>query len=181
MTRFLLYLLPFCFLTKSFSLLGQAKTDENLIRHQAHLGYPIEIGLSLEIPIRGIHFSYNPTIKINQFIAAEGQLSYSFADFRRNNATFSRDGGNLQSLNFLVGGRLLLFREEQLLRFYGNIMLGGFYYSSSEFNTLNELNQDNGFGLGLSLGLYALIDNHWSAGVSVETRNFVVFKVGYIF
>lgn len=178
MKRCTLFILVFCFFTVTSSLFGQTK---NLVSHQAQLGFPVEIGLSVEIPARGIHISYNPTYKINPFVAIESQLSYSFADFRRNSATFARDGGNLQSLNLLVGGRIYLFNEEKLIRFYGNLLLGGLYYSSSEFNNLNELNTDNGFGVGVSLGLYALIVNKVSVGISVETRNFLVFKAGYLF
>jgi hypothetical protein len=181
MSKNVLLSLSFCLFFTLQTLVGQGSKDLPNLRHQIQLGYPVEIGLGLEIPKAAIHFSYNGTYRFNPYFASETQLSYSGANFNRNSATFARDGGTLQSLNVLTGGRVLLFREESSFRVYGNALIGGFYYSSSEFNADNELNQNDGFGIGISLGLFALINQSWNVGISIETRNFLILKAGYTF
>lgn len=169
----------------SASQIGSAQSymDEEIprFRHQAKLGYPVEIGLSFEFPKTGMHISYNPTYKMTDFLSVEGQASFTYADFERNSSTFARDGGVSQSLNFLAGGRVYILGENGPIRFYVNAMVGVLQFVTSEFNIDGNLVNDVGYGLGFSSGFFTQYNNTWSLGVSLETRNFLILRAGYTF
>ncbi len=184
MKQFIQYLcMSIAMLLATSSIHAQSYLDEEIptFRHQVKIGYPIEIGLGLNFPKTGVHISYNPTYKLMDFISAEGQISYNYTDFERNSSTFARDGGDSQSLNVLVGGRLYVLGESSPIRIYVNAMTGLVQFMASEFNADGELVEDNGYSIGLSTGVYIQYNNTWSAGASLETRNFLVLRAGYTF
>lgn len=150
-------------------------------RHQIKLGFPMEIGLTAEIPSTGIHLSYNPTYKLTNYFYAEAQGSYTYADFERSSNTFARDGGDAQSLNFLVGGRIYLFGEQRTFRFYTHVLAGLLQFSYAEFDAADELQENSGYSFGFSTGVFAQYRNQWSLGLTLETRNFIILRGGYTF
>ena len=172
------------FLSIFFTALhSQSYNGEELprFRHQVKIGYPIDIGLELAFPKTGIHIGYNPTYKLHQYFAVEGQISYAYGDFNRNAGTFSRDGGDSQSLNALLGLRIYLLGESSRLRLYGNAMAGIGQFVLTEYNSIGTLNTDSYVGLGVSIGTYMQFRNQWSIGISLETAFSLVLKAGYTF
>lgn len=113
-----------------------------------------------------------PHKALTSHLGLEGQISYTFT--RITGSFLSGETGNIHSVNTLIGPRLYLNGEEKSTRYYVNAVVGGLY-SSDETN--------KGFsepllGIGFSSGLYLEREN-WLTGISIETPQYVVLKLGY--
>jgi hypothetical protein len=133
-------------------------------------------GLSLPIldAGSGLFFGFNPSYHLNQRIALEGQLSYSYMNI--SSAFISGARGNDQSINLLVGGRLYLSNAEKTNRFYVNLLMGYNYFSRFRQGGA-DWNESN---LGYSTGLY-MERNKWVFGLALESYTYTALKIGRIF
>lgn len=137
----------------------------------------ITLGIGAPILDGGIggHIGFNPAYSVSEYFAVEGQLSYAY--MRINSSFISGKTGKVQSANILTGGRVYFTGEDKKVRPYANLLIGGMYnhevQDSSGFKTTE-------FGFGLSAGAFVNI-NQFILGLSLDTPQNIIFKLGYTF
>lgn len=122
----------------------------------------------------GFHLGINPAYTLSPRFSVEGQVSYLYTKI--NGSFLSGNEGRSNSINTLVGGRLYLNSEEKRNRFYLNLLFGGNYNKEE----INDVKLDGAFDFGFSGGGFFEI-NKFLIGVSYDTPQNFILKVGYVF
>ena len=159
---FILYLLL------SFGLMAAAQKGSFTTTSTIGLATPI-----LDSGI-GLHLGINPSYVLSPHFSIEGQISYASTKIR--SSFLSGAEGHSNSVNTLAGGRLYLSSIEKKNRFYVNALIGLNYNKEEK----NGLKRDGEFNVGSSIGAYLEL-NKFLLGLSFETPENLVLKVGYIF
>jgi hypothetical protein len=116
----------------------------------------------------GVHFGVNIYSKRPKRLKTDLQISMNF--------TGKAIGtGSILSVNALYGGRFYLTRPEQRTKVFVNALAGGAFIGES-----GDDFTENRFDLGYSLGSFVLI-KRMLLGVSAESYNNVILKIGYTF
>jgi len=136
----------------------------------------VTLGVGVPILDGGIggHIGFNPSLSISEYFAAEGQISY--ANIRVNSTFLSGKTGTIHSVNALVGPRLYFTAQDAKVRPYINFLIGGLYNSE----VIDNIDSDSEFGFGYSGGAFVKI-NQFVLGLSYDTPQNLIFKVGYTF
>lgn len=124
----------------------------------------------------GFHLGYHPSVSVHEYFAVEGQLSYFNAKVT---GFISGDAGRNHAVNFLTGPRVYLIAEDKNVRPYINLLLGGIY-TREIMERAGVSTTRSEFGFGFSGGAYVNI-NQFVLGLSYDTPQNVIFKVGYTF
>jgi len=134
------------------------------------------IGLTMPILESGIgfHIGINPAFSLSPRLSVEGQISYSYTNI--SSSFLSGNQGSDNSILSLIGGRLYLNSEEKTVRFYLSYLLGGMY----RIEEINGIKNEGEFGIGFSGGFF-LEWNKFLAGISGDTSDNIVLKIGYVF
>lgn len=107
------------------------------------IGLPVVI---LPTPDHAIHLSANEVYFFNQYIGAEGQVSWSRAKFdRQGKGFFKHDGGQISNFNVLTGFRAYALPEKYWVR-PGISALGGFGWGINSEYDYNESLQKKHYG-----------------------------------
>jgi len=122
----------------------------------------------------GLHIGINPSYVLTPHFSIEGQISY--ASTKIHSSFLSGAEGQSNSVNTLGGGRLNLNSVEKKNRFYVNALIGLNYNKEEK----NGLKMDGQFNVGSSIGAYLELKS-FLVGLSFETPENLVLKVGYIF
>lgn len=122
----------------------------------------------------GIHVGINPSYPLSNLFSLEGQISYSHTKITSTFISGNQGFGN--SVYALLGGRLYFNSEKRINRFYVNLLFGGNYNKEVK----NGAIQDGGFVMGVSGGAFVEL-NKFNIGLSYETPQNLIFKIGYIF
>ncbi len=142
-----------------------------------NLGYPVYI---FDAPDLGLYVGYNLHSPVSERIAAEGQLSFSFSRFDRDDNLFSHDGGEILSGNALAGARFYFAKSDKNIRPYINFLAGYNYIKDTEFSDSVLITRTH-HRLGISASAYIQINNRFNIGGGYESIGDLVLKVGYIF
>ena len=161
------------FINSSFSQSNKGNNIKNTI----YIGYPFTM---FDPPDFGIYMSYNPTLKLNKYFAAESQISFAFGSYLRDSGWFRHDGGNLKYGILLTGIRLYLFDQNNKDNLYINALGGGTYFIDKYYSG-NKLKTNSKTLLGLSIGIYGVFYDSFVVGVAIESYPSIVFKAGVIF
>lgn len=127
----------------------------------------LDSGLGGSIGMNGIY-------RLNSYFCLETQLSYNHV--RINSSFISGRKGFNSAVNGL-GGLRLYFNPNDEYRFYINGMIGGSY----EREKLDGLSIDPIFTGGVSLGAYMDFNHKYVFGLALESPNFLILRLGYIF
>ncbi len=132
-------------------------------------------GLTIPLEDNGIgfHIGVNPSYRIAPFFSVEGQISYLYTKI---SLSFSGREGVNNAMNILAGGRVYVIPESRRTRVYLNLLAGGNWSKDS----VTGVETYGEFGFGFSGGGYVEI-NRFLAGLSYDTPQNLVLKVGYIF
>jgi outer membrane protein W len=143
------------------------------------VGYPLGV---FDLPNAGFHIGIHPTWKLSQHFSLEGQLSYTKATYNRTSATFGHDGGDFKNVNALAGLRIYFAKEHRNVRPYINAMLGYGKGTNREYTSANLLNTTTEGPVGISLGFFVEIRQHWNIGLNIEgPQTTLMPKIGYSF
>lgn len=122
----------------------------------------------------GVHLGVNPYYSINNWLSIEGQISYSYVN---GSAFISGKSEAYHTINTLAGGRFYVIPIEKPVRIYANTLLGFSYFSEVSSDNV----ADNYSDLGFSLGAFAEFQRKFTFGLSFESTQNWVLKVGYNF
>ncbi len=149
-----------------------AKAQTNDFSHTVIVG----IGSPILDNGQGFHLGYNPSLSVYEYLAVEGQLSYFYAE---TSGFINGRKDKVHSVNVLVGPRLYFTPQDKNIRPYINLLIGGLYTREiTERAGISTTRSE--FGLGFSGGAYVNI-HQFVLGLSYDTPQNVIFKVGYTF
>jgi hypothetical protein len=122
----------------------------------------------------GLHLGVNPAYALLPHVAIEGQISYLYTNI--SGSFLSGNTGFYHAVNTLAGGRFYLHGPEKSTRLYLNLLAGAVYQQE----TTNGITRSGAFDLGFSAGAYLQLSK-WLLGLSYDTPQNVILKVGYVF
>ncbi len=122
----------------------------------------------------GFHVGVNPSYKLINWFAIEGQVSYIYTNITY--GFLSGNKGSLKAGNFLAGGRLYLNPNAKHTLFYLNFLAGLNIMKEVSNNITNETE----YGFGLSTGGFVEYKGI-TVGISLDAPRNLVLKAGYSF
>ncbi|MFK7756598.1 MAG: hypothetical protein AB8B53_06675 [Flavobacteriales bacterium] len=145
--------------------------------HEGRLTPSASLGITTPLLDNGIGFSaaVNLTYDLTSHFATESQVS--FIHTRVSSSFLSGNQGGVNSLNYFFGARLYLTSPEKTYRFYINLLPGISLNSESskEFKKLFE-----SIKFGATAGAFLELEKVFT-GISIESPQNLLLKVGYIF
>jgi len=111
--RFLLFWVVFC-----SCLLVRGQGVEKNVSHSIVLGYPNHI---LSSSRSALYLAYNPSVAIRDLVSLEGQLAYSFSNYK---AFLSGDYGRLEFASLHAGVRFQRNNSNRKLSPYVSLLAG---------------------------------------------------------
>jgi len=127
-----------------------------------------EFGLADLETAFGIHIGANMYSRELKRIKSDLQVSLNLSGM-------PAGSGRILSFNALYGGRYYILNPEKPASVYVNALVGGVFIAES-----GDDYTENRFGLGYSAGVFGDIDR-FIVGISVESFNAYILKVGYSF
>lgn len=122
----------------------------------------------------GIHVGVNPSYKLVNWFAIEGQVSYIYTNIF---STFlSGYKGSFKAGNFLAGGRLYLNPNAKNTLFYLNLLAGLKILKEVS----NGIARETEYGLGASLGGFVEY-RRITLGLTFDSPQNSILKLGYAF
>lgn len=119
----------------------------------------------------GFHAGVNPSYKLSNRFALEGQVSFSYTDI--SSAFLSGKRGSVSASNFLTGGRLYLNPNSKKSIFYLNLLAG--------LNVIKEKSEGlvlgTEYGFGFSTGGFVNLSG-LTLGITYDTPQNLVLKLG---
>lgn len=140
--------------------------------------FSIEPTIGLTTPILddglGFHIGINPSIRLTQWLSAEGQISYIYT--KVNSSFLSGNVYVINSVNTLLGGRFYLNSEDKKTRFFFSLLTGLNYNNEKK----NNMSSEGEFQFGFAGGAYINI-NRIIIGLSYDTPGNLILKLGFSF
>jgi len=161
------HLLFILFVSLSIATRAQDKKKEfslttGLVANHGELGAPEE-----ELAY-GAHLGFNLYSKKPKRLKSDLQLSMNFSGESNTSST-------LFSLNGLYGGRYYILAPEKSTTAFVNALIGGSFVQESGDDFTEVL-----LNIGYAVGGFVVI-NRWILGVSAESYNNFILKIGYTF
>ena len=151
----------------SFGLSTEAQTKKHEFSYT--IGLVVnhdELGSGYQTFTYGGHVGFNMYSKKVKQLKSELQVSLNLV---------GRDGSSFLSLNALYGGRYYFVDPAKTTTFFVNTLIGGLYLNESGDDFIENL-----IGFGYSIGFF-MDKDRFLIGVSAESFNNFIFKIGYTF
>ncbi len=153
--------------------------EEGKVYHSIHLGYPFDI---FDSPDFGFHLAYNPHTSYTDRISLEAQLSYTRGNFDQDDNSFAHNGGFIETISALAGGRYYFTKEEKKNQIYFNLLIGYSFLTDEELSNDGSVSTTKKQSLiGYSTGLYLRNKQNIIFGLAAETNLAITAKIGWQF
>ena len=161
-----------CYLLALLLLVGVASRAQDTKKEiSPTMGFVVsdeEFGLADPETAFGVHIGANLYSKELKRLKSDLQLSLNLTGMPMGT-------GRILSVNALYGGRYYIINPEKNVSVFINGLVGGAFIAES-----GDDYTENRFGLGYSAGVFGDI-NRFILGISVESFNSFILKVGYSF